>query len=54
MRGLCIAATIGCALVGGVLFAFSAFVMEGLRRLAPAQAIGAMQLQNTISQNAQP
>jgi uncharacterized membrane protein len=34
---------VGCGLIGGVFFAFSAFVMKALARLAPAQGIAAMQ-----------
>jgi uncharacterized membrane protein len=34
---------LGCGLVAGVLFAFSAFVMNALARLPPAQGIAAMQ-----------
>jgi len=34
---------LGCGLVGGVFFAFSAFVMNALANLAPAQGIAAMQ-----------
>jgi uncharacterized membrane protein len=37
------AAVLGCGLVGGVFFAFSAFVMNALANLAPAQGIAAMQ-----------
>ncbi len=37
------AAAIASGLVGGVLFAFSSFVMPGLRRIPPAQGIAAMQ-----------
>lgn len=33
----------GCALVGGIFFAFSSFVMSGLERLPPAQGVAAMQ-----------
>ena len=33
----------GCALVGGVFFAFSSFVMDGLGRLPDAQGTAAMQ-----------
>ena len=36
-------AAVGCGLVGGVLFAFSGFVMPALARLAPAQGVAAMQ-----------
>ena len=34
---------LGCGLVAGVFFAFSAFVMSALARLQPAQGIAAMQ-----------
>ena len=34
---------LGCAIIGGVFFAFSSFVMAGLSRLPPAQGIAAMQ-----------
>lgn len=34
---------LGCGLVSGVFFAFSAFVMNALASLAPAQGIAAMQ-----------
>jgi uncharacterized membrane protein len=37
------AAAIGSGLVGGVLFAFSSFVMPALRRIPPAHGIAAMQ-----------
>jgi uncharacterized membrane protein len=40
---LTLAAALGCGLVGGVFFAFSAFVMRALARLQPAQGIAAMQ-----------
>ncbi|GAB3263809.1 anthrone oxygenase family protein [Kineosporia babensis] len=33
----------GCGLLAGVLFAFSGFVMAGLNRLPPGQAVAAMQ-----------
>lgn len=36
-------AALGCGLIAGVLFAFSAFVMNALARLPPAQGIAAMQ-----------
>jgi uncharacterized membrane protein len=36
-------AAIGCALVGGVFFAFSTFVMQGLDRLRPGAAVASMQ-----------
>jgi uncharacterized membrane protein len=34
---------LGCGLMAGVFFAFSAFVMKGLGKLPPAQGIAAMQ-----------
>lgn len=34
---------LGCGLIAGVFFAFSAFVMSALARLAPAQGAAAMQ-----------
>ena len=37
------AAVLGSALVGGVFFAFSSFVMKALARVPSAQGIGAMQ-----------
>ncbi len=37
------AAAVGSGLVGGVLFAFSSFVMPALRRIPPTQGISAMQ-----------
>ncbi len=36
-------AALGCALIAGVFFAFSTFVMSALARLPPAQGIAAMQ-----------
>lgn len=42
-RALALLATVGCGAMGGVFFAFSAFVMKGLARLPPAQGIAAMQ-----------
>jgi uncharacterized membrane protein len=36
-------AALGCGLSAGALFAFSSFVMDGLRRLPAAQGIAAMQ-----------
>lgn len=43
MQGLIVATGIGCAAMGGVFFAFSTFVMQGLHRLPAAQGIAAMQ-----------
>ena len=36
-------AALGCGLIAGVFFAFSAFVMDALARLTSAQGIAAMQ-----------
>lgn len=44
-------ATLGCALVAGVFFAFSTFVMSALARLQPAQGIAAMQSINITAIN---
>ncbi len=41
--GLKLISVIGCALMAGVFFAFSTFVMNALSRLPPAQGIAAMQ-----------
>jgi uncharacterized membrane protein len=43
MKVLIAATALGCALSAGALFAFSAFVMAGLKRLPPAQGAAAMQ-----------
>jgi len=39
-------AALGCALVGGVFFAFSSFVMKALARLPSSEGIAAMQSVN--------
>ena len=44
-------AVIGCALIAGVFFAFSTFVMNALSRLQPAQGIAAMQSINITAIN---
>jgi uncharacterized membrane protein len=41
--GVTLATALGCALVAGVFFAFSTFVMKALGQLPPAQGIAAMQ-----------
>ncbi|WP_320671419.1 anthrone oxygenase family protein [Patulibacter defluvii] len=46
VRGLTIATLVGSGVVGGVFFAFSTFVMRGLRDLPSAQGIRAMQAIN--------
>ena len=38
-----IATALGCALMGGLFFAFSSFVMTALARIAPEKGIAAMQ-----------
>jgi uncharacterized membrane protein len=38
-----IVSAFGCALIAGVFFAFSTFVMSALARLQPAMGIAAMQ-----------
>ena len=42
-------AALGCGLMAGVFFAFSAFVMKALARLPPAQGIAAMQAVNVAA-----
>lgn len=49
VRNLVLAAAVGCGTVGGVFFAFSAFVMGGLTRLPPAQGMTAMQSINVTA-----
>jgi uncharacterized membrane protein len=44
-----VATAIACAAMSGVFFAFSTFVMQGLRRLPPAQGIAAMQSINVAA-----
>ena len=43
------AGALGCALVAGVFFAFSAFVMAGLRRLPDEQGLAAMRSINVTA-----
>jgi uncharacterized membrane protein len=53
MSGVLVALTlltaVACAVVAGVFFAFSTFVMRALRRLPSAQAIAAMQAINAAA-----
>jgi uncharacterized membrane protein len=49
--GLKFISVIGCALITGVFFAFSTFVMNALSRLQPAQGIAAMQSINITAIN---
>jgi uncharacterized membrane protein len=44
-----LASALGCGLVAGVFFAFSAFVMPALKRLKPAEGIAAMQAINVAA-----
>lgn len=44
-------AALGCGLVAGIFFAFSAFVMAALGQLPPAQGIAAMQAINVAVLN---
>jgi uncharacterized membrane protein len=39
---------LGCGLIAGIFFAFSAFIMKALARLLPAQGIAAMQSINIV------
>ncbi|MEC5398481.1 anthrone oxygenase family protein [Uliginosibacterium sp. H1] len=45
---LLVLATLGSALIAGVFFAFSSFVMGALARVAPEQGIAAMQSINVV------
>lgn len=49
MRGVTLATALGCGAVGGVFFAFSSFVMDGLRRLPAPQGVAAMQSINVTA-----
>ncbi len=44
-------ALLGSALVGGIFFAFSSFVMKALARVPSAEGIGAMQSINVVVLN---
>ncbi len=44
-------ALLGSAVVGGIFFAFSSFVMKALARVPPAEGIGAMQSINVVVLN---
>ena len=46
-----VAALLGAALIGGVFFAFSSFIMKALARLAPREGIAAMQSINVVVLN---
>jgi uncharacterized membrane protein len=47
--GLTLLSALGCGLIAGVFFAFSAFVMKALTRLPAAQGIAAMQSINVAA-----
>jgi uncharacterized membrane protein len=49
MEMLVVCTAIACAAMGGVFFVFSTFVMQGLRRLSPAQGMAAMQSINVTA-----
>jgi uncharacterized membrane protein len=49
IKGLTIITAIGAATAGGVFFAFSTFVMAGLKRLPASQGIAAMQSINVTA-----
>jgi len=51
MAVLVVAALTGCALIGGVFFAFSSFIMQSLARLPAAEGIAAMQSINVVVLN---
>lgn len=51
MTPLLLVSAIGCALVGGVFFAFSTFIMQALARLPAAEGIRAMQTINVTVLN---
>ena len=49
MEMLIVCTAIACAAMGGVFFAFSSFVMQGLKALPPAHGITAMQSINVTA-----
>lgn len=51
LYALTLLAALGCGLVAGVFFAFSAFVMKALSRLPPGEGIAAMQSINVTVLN---
>jgi uncharacterized membrane protein len=46
---LTLVTALGCALIAGVFFAFSSFVMKALARLPPADGVAAMQAINVAA-----
>ena len=51
MTILGVMAVMGCALIGGIFFAFSSFIMKSLARLPASEGIGAMQSINVVVLN---
>lgn len=51
MTLLVVTALTGCAVIGGVFFAFSSFIMKSLSRLPVSEAIAAMQSINVVVLN---
>lgn len=51
MTGLVVAALLGSAVIGGVFFAFSSFIMKSLASLPAAEGIAAMQSINVVVLN---
>ena len=51
MYALTLTSALGCGLIAGVFFAFSAFVMRALSRLPSSQGIAAMQSINVVVLN---
>lgn len=49
VRALVMGSALGCGVMAGVFFGFSAFVMNGLSRLRDAEGIGAMQSINVAA-----
>ena len=49
LTALTVVTALGCGLAGGVFFAFSTFVMQGLGRLTPSQGVAAMQAINVTA-----
>lgn len=48
MTPLLLASAVGAALVSGIFYAFSTFIMQALGRLAPREGIAAMQSINVV------
>lgn len=49
--GVAITALLGSAIIGGVFFAFSSFIMKALSKLPPSEGIAAMQSINVVVLN---